>query len=146
MISTIRNAWSWAGLDPAEIVGTNAFGNYLVRAADGTFWRICPEDLSCERIAENDSAFSVLLHDEEFLVGWEMQSLVEVAVRRFGSQPADRCFCLRMPGVLGGAYGGENIGTISREELISFTGDLAQQIKDVPDGAKFEIKIDRNGV
>ena len=146
MISTIRDAWSWSGLDPAEIVGTNAFGNYLVRAADGTYWRICPEDLSCEKIAENESAYFSVLSDEEFMTDWEMQPLVELATRRFGTQPADRCFCLKMPGVLGGEYSADNLGTISREELLSFAGDTARQIKDLPDGAKVEIKIVRKGI
>ena len=31
MVETIRNAWSWAGLNPAEIVYTNPFGNLIVK-------------------------------------------------------------------------------------------------------------------
>ena len=145
MISIIRDAWSWAGLDPAEIVGTNAFGNYLVRATDGAYWRICPEDLSCEKIAADESAYFSVLDDDEFITDWDMQPLVEIAVQKFGSQPADRCFCLKLPGVLGGEYAADNIGTISREELLSFAGDVARQIKDLPDGAKVEFKIVGNG-
>jgi hypothetical protein len=40
----------------------------------------------------------------------------------------------------GGAYDAANFGTITRQELLLFTGDVAEQIKDVPDGAsvKFE--------
>jgi hypothetical protein len=38
--------------------------------------------------------------------------------------------------VLGGKYDVANFGTISRRELVAFAGDIAEQIKDVPDGAK----------
>jgi hypothetical protein len=31
--------------------------------------------------------------------------------------------------------------TMSRAELISFAGDLAEQIKDVPDGGQIKLKI-----
>ena len=145
MISTIRSAWSWAGLDPAEIVATNAFGNYIVRATDGTYWRICPEEPSCKKIADNELGYLAVLGNEEFITDWEMQPLVESAVKKFGAQPSDRCFCLKMPAVLGGEYDAHNIGTIARKELISFAGDIAEQVKDVPDGAKIEIKIIGNG-
>lgn len=50
-----------------------------------------------------------------------------------------------MPGVLGAKYVLQNIGTISRSELVSFAGDMAHQIKDVPDGAKLELRIIRDG-
>jgi len=145
MISVIRDAWSWIGLDAIEIVGTNAFGNYHVRDADGACWRICPEELSCMKIVDDASAYASLLSDDGFLADWELPHLLELAVQKFGPPTADRCFCLKMPGVFGGKYVLENIGTISRRELVSFAGDMAHQIKDVPDGAKVELKILRDG-
>jgi hypothetical protein len=145
MISVIRDAWSWIGLDAVEIVATNAFGNYLVRDADGAYWRICPEELSCAKIADDESAYVSLLRDNGFLADWELQHLLELAVKKFGSPTADTCFCLKMPGVFGGKYVLENIGTISRRELVSFAGDMARQIEGVPDGAKLELKIIRDG-
>ena len=45
------------------------------------------------------------------------------------------------PGMLGGTYEIENIGTIRIGELISFSGDVANQIKDLPPGSKVEFKI-----
>jgi hypothetical protein len=47
MVETIRDAWSWVGLNPAEIIFTNLFGNLIVKDAAGIFWRICPEELTC---------------------------------------------------------------------------------------------------
>ena len=145
MISVIRDAWSWIGLDAVEIVATNAFGNYLVRDAEGAYWRVCREELSCKKIAQDESAYGALLSDAGFLADWELQHLLELAVQKFGSPTADRCFCLKMPGVFGGRYVLENIGTISRDELVSFAGDMAHQIKDIPDGAKVELKIIGDG-
>jgi len=146
MISVIREAWSWIGLDPIEVVATNAFGNYLVRDAHGAYWRICPEELSCTKIANNISDYNLLFTDGEFLTDWELEHVVQLAVQKYGSPPADRCFCLKMPGVFGGKYVMENIGTITRRELISFAGDMAHQIKDSPDGSKLALKVIREGV
>ena len=43
--------------------------------------------------------------------------------------------------MLGGSYAADNMGTISRSELISFSGDLAEQIRDVPDGSHIKLKF-----
>jgi hypothetical protein len=141
MIEVIREAWSWVVLDPAEVIATNAFGNYIVRATDATYWRICPEEVSCEKVAANESEYETLLQDEEFIADWELQQLLEVAVAKFGSPTSERCFCLKIPGVFGGKCLIDNVGTISRRELVSFAGDMAQQIKDVPEGARLKLKI-----
>lgn len=41
---------------------------------------------------------------------------------------------------IGGEYGRENLATISQVELIRASGDLAQQIKDLPDGEKVRLR------
>ena len=141
MLDVVRTAWNWTGLDPAEVVATNAFGNLIVRARDGAIWRICPEELSCQAIAANDEEYQALLADEEFRIDWEMRALVKLAYETLGPLEPDRCYCLKMPSVLGGAYEAENLGTNSRLELVSFAGDIGEQIKDVPDGGRVEIRV-----
>jgi len=67
--------------------------------------------------------------------------LVDLAAAKLGPVPDDRCYCLKVPAVLGGQYEVSNFGTNSRNELISFSGDLAQQIKDLPDGAQVSLTL-----
>jgi hypothetical protein len=141
MLDIIRTAWGWIGLDPAEVVATNAFGNLIVRATDGVYWRICPEELSCERIADHADAFAAISKGEEFQTDWEMSRLVKLARQKFGPLPEGRCYCLKLPAVVGGSYDVANMGTISLDELISFSGEFAEKIKDLPDGAQIRIKI-----
>jgi hypothetical protein len=137
---TIRESWNWAGLDPAEVVAVNPFGNVIVRARDGTFWRICPEEWSCTVVARDADELAALLRDDGFQADWRMDRLVGIAFAKFGTLPAGRCYCLKRPAVLGGRYDADNLGTISREELIAFAGDCARQIKDLPDGAQVTFK------
>jgi hypothetical protein len=141
MLDTIRDAWKWIGLDPAEVVAENAFGNLIVRATDGAYWRICPEELSCEQVARDAGEFAALSGGEEFRTDWEMARLVEQARQKLGPLSPGRCYCLKLPAVIGGTYDAANMGTISRAELISFAGDMAEQIKDVPDGGQIKIRI-----
>jgi hypothetical protein len=134
MLDAIRESWAWTGLDAADVVRTNEFGNVIVRAADGAIWRICPEELSCKIIAHNDAEYEALWASEEFQLDWRMERLVEIVRVALDPVESGQCYCLKVPAVLGGRYDVANLGTIRRRELIGFAGDVARQIKDVADG------------
>ncbi len=123
------------------ITAANAFGNVIVYSANGTYWRISPEDLSCKVVARTASDFESLRSDDAFQRDWKMARLVEIAAAKLGPLADDRCYCLKIPAVLGGQYDIGNFGTNSRNELIAFSGDLARQVKDLPDGTKVKLVI-----
>ena len=140
LIAIIDKSWGWLDVCPQEVIATNEFGNVVFTDRTMRYWRICPEELTCEVIAANEREYESLLRDDEFLADWKMSQLVAEAHGRFREQPEGRCFCLKIPAVLGGEYAIENIATISLPELIAFAGDVAHQIKDVPDGAPIRLK------
>jgi hypothetical protein len=141
LIEHIERAWSWTGIKPEEVVGENDFGNLMVRDKQGQYWRICPEDLYCKPIAEDRAALDTLIKDEEFQEDWAMVALVAEAQAKVGPLAPSRKYCLKIPGPLGGEYGGSNLASISLVELIAVSGDIAFQIKDLPDGAQVRFQI-----
>ena len=147
LIDEIRAAWGWVGLDPIEVVGENDFGNLVVKDAHGKYWRLCPEDCYCRVVAESREELDALSTDEAFLQDWNMSTLVNEAFVKLGVLADGRKYCLKIPGVLGGEYGGaaiyvgENIGTISLEELVRASGHIRREINDLPDGAKVRLKV-----
>ncbi|MEC7291070.1 MAG: T6SS immunity protein Tdi1 domain-containing protein [Pseudomonadota bacterium] len=141
LLAAVRLAWGWVGIEPKQVVAVNAFGNLLLEDNAGQYWRICPEELFAKIVADNEQSYNGLMADADFLEDWEMVRLVEVAGRNLGAPDAGKCFCLKLPGVLGGQYQPENFGVISIEELILSSGDIAQQIKDIPDGGTVQNQI-----
>ena len=141
LLRIISEAWGWIGLKPRRVVRQNAFGNLLVEDQSGRYWRICPEELSCTVIADSSQQFKQLELDQDFRMDWEMSKLVSEAKARLGEPGEGRCFCLKIPGVLGGEYSIDNIGHISLEELIRASGDIAQKIEGLPDGTQVEFKV-----
>jgi hypothetical protein len=137
LVDIVRDSWGFTGLIPLRILEVNAFGNLLVKDKEGRVWRICPEELSCEIVAASSQDLEHITSSED----WKMTRLIDLATAALGSPGAGRCFCLKVPGVLGGQYATANIGTISIAQLIDFAGDVASQIKDLPDGAKIQFKI-----
>lgn len=143
ILEAIRRSWSWLVPDPVRVLHTNAFGNVLVEAADGSVWRLVPEELNGARVARGSEEVDRLLEGEEFARDWEMQALVDSAVATLGPLPDDRRYCLKIPACLGGSYTPTNFGSLRLAELLESSGDLGRQIKDLPDGARVRINLDR---
>lgn len=134
LLDEVRSAWGWVDLEPVELIDDNDFGNLILKDVHGHYWRLCPEDCYCEIIATSREDLDRLSKDQDFLNNWYMRALVDQAFQRLGALPPGRKYCLKIPGVLGGEYGGDNLGTISGEELIRLSGYIAQQIAALPDG------------
>ena len=141
IVKLVADAWGWKGLRPKTVIDHNAFGNLIICDDDGVYWRICPEELSCSVVARTDAEYRDLRRSEDFRRDWEMPALVKAASDIFGPLPEGRCYCLKIPAVLEGAYEPANFGTISISELTSFAGDMARQINDAPNGTKVRLKF-----
>ena len=92
-------------------------------------------------LAQDDAEFNQLFADEEFLEDWHMHVLVKQAKQEIGALADDRKYCLATPGVLGGEYAVSNIRTAPLVEIVSAAGNLARQIKDLPDGTKIKLTV-----
>lgn len=141
MVSVIHSAWGWCGLAPVRVVDENEFGNLLIEDALARYWRVCPEDLLCELVADDAASLATLRDDPDFDEDWRMQALVEMARDALGPLAPGQKYCLKIPGALGGEYGGDNLGKISLRELIAASGHIAQQIEGLPDGARVRFRF-----
>ena len=141
LIDIIKAEWGWIGIKPSRIHAQNLFGNLIVEAEDRVFWRIVPESLECYPIAQSQSELDLLLQDEAFQLDWRMDKLVYIAREKLGKLKPDYCYCLVISPVLGGKYAKDNIQSVPISEAIGLSGDLAKQIKDLPDGAQVEFKV-----
>ncbi|MEM9287757.1 MAG: T6SS immunity protein Tdi1 domain-containing protein [Pseudomonadota bacterium] len=141
LLEQVNEAWGWAGLEAKQLLAKNDFGNLILSDKDFRCWRICPEELSCEVVADNHASFAKLLDTQEFSADWKVSGLVDLAYKSLGRLEPDQVYYLVIPAVLGGSYDVKNIKKISIMELVSTAGSLAKQIKDLPDGNAVELVI-----
>ena len=141
IINVIKESWGWVGLEPEEVVGENDFGNLIIRDVNGKYWRLSPEDVYCRVVAQDRAELDKLSNDQEFLADWYMSDLVDQARKKLGSLQPGRKYHLAIPGVLGGSYSEENIRTVPQFEQIRFSGDIARQIHELPDGSQIQLKV-----
>ena len=141
IINEIIASWGWVGVKPTEIVAENEFGNLILKDAEDKFWRLCPEDVYCEVVAESIDDYNKLINDDEFLHDWNMTVMVNEATEILGTLKEGYKYCMVIPGVLNGEYNGTNFKTAPLVEIIRLSGDLGKQIKDLPDGAEIKLKV-----
>ncbi|MBJ2220656.1 T6SS immunity protein Tdi1 domain-containing protein [Pseudomonas sp. MF7453] len=141
MIQAIRESWGWVGIDPIEVVGLTAFGNLMIKDGQARYWRLCPEALSCEIIAQTREALDEVSKDQAFLRDWYLQPMVEQAEKVLGRLAPGKVYHFVISPVLGGEYDMGNVRCIDHVEQIRFCGALALEIKELPDGAKVRLNV-----
>jgi hypothetical protein len=141
LIDEVRSAWGWSGIEPEQVVGENDFGNLILRDTGGSYWRLCPEECTCEVVAANRTELDSLSIDQEFLRDWYMRSLVDDATRKLGPLTSGRKYCLKIPGLLGGKYDAENLAIAPLHEMIRISGQIAKQTQSLPEGATVRLKF-----
>jgi hypothetical protein len=141
LLQAISEGWSWKLGRLVEVVATNRFGNAIVSNEAGQYFRIVPEEWQCELLATSACDLEEKRMRADFIRDWEMLPLVARAEAAHGPLAEGQVYCLVVPGVLGGKYAEENIRKISLLELLSYCGDMARQMDDVPDGVQVKIVL-----
>ena len=101
MIAEINKVWSWKGFIAKEIMKINDFGNIIFKTESNVFWRICPEEVSCSKIAESLTEFDKLCLDSEFIEDWKMTNIIRSAKDAVGELIDDEKYSLKMPALFG---------------------------------------------
>ena len=140
IIEEVKKSWGWTGINPIEIVTENEFGNLIIKDDENKFWRLCPEEIYCEVIAESIAAYNLLITDAKFVDDWNMSGMVDAAIKSLGSLKEGYKFYLAIPGILNGEYKVSNIKAAPFVKIIKWSGELGYQVKDLQDGSEVELK------
>lgn len=129
ILSAVKQYWGWTGIEPEKLIAENEFANLILQDVDGRFWRLCPEDLYCDPIADDKDEYNELVKDEEFNQDWFMDVMVHKATEKFGQLEDGKKFHLLEPGALGGKYAVFNVKPVEFARIIKFSGELAHKIQ-----------------
>lgn len=133
--------WRSAYGDMAEgllFFAEDAFGHQFAIRGDGIV-SFDPETGKAEALSPDLEGWAErILDDYEFLTGYP---LLHEWQERNGPIPSDYRLAPRVPFVAGGDFSLENLYLANSVEIMRFRASLAQQIKDLPDGAQIRLKI-----
>jgi hypothetical protein len=140
LLEAITEGWSWKLGKPVAIIATNGFGNAIVQNDKGQFFRIMPEEWDCQLLASSAEELHEKRTSDDFIRDWEMTALVQRARVSLGRLEEGEVYYLVVPGCLGGKYAEENIRKNSLRELLAYSGEMARQIDQLPDGGRVVLK------
>ncbi len=147
-IKEAAEAWTWMIPEPWKPLVCSMFGGiFLEKQSGGVFWLECGTAL-VEQVADSAEAFNIFLRAErdrawlERVDEWFLPGFVQ-ELRDLGKRPGlGQCYGLTiLPVFVGGRYESGNVYVLPAREWLSLTGSLHEQIRDVPDGGKVQIKV-----
>jgi len=133
--------WRWLiGPDLQPIVAT-VMGDVFLKSGDGCVSLLRTDIGELSRVAGSVEDLRNSMKDNALVQDWFMLNLLQKLIDTGAVRRANQVFGFVIPPVLGGEYSKENIRAVSLPDYLNFTGDVAQQIADLPDGATVQLKV-----
>jgi len=139
-VNALNTAWSWTGVEFAEVVAQSLMGHLLVTDKAGAFHYVDPEMGTVTLLGDEAGARDHMALDETQAI-WRADALIDAATKRLGFNALGEVYSLTLPALIAGDYAPENLIKIDLVKLIYLTGDLARQTRDLPDGAAVQLKV-----
>jgi len=139
-LEAFRGAWGWTGISFAEIRAVSPMGHVVFADAEGCLHYFDPGLLAIEPLGNEEATREHFASEETRLI-WDATALTDAARERLGDCSEGSVYSPNPLALLEGNYDGEELCIMPLAELISLTGEIARQTKDLPPGSRFRIKI-----
>ncbi len=138
--SVLEN-WNWLLPDSFGVWLVNAFGDLFLVLESGEIALLDINAGKIEILADSRETFIDRISETANAAAWLYMPLVD-ALRAKGVIPQPGCcYAFSRPPLLGGEYHPENVRLTELIGHLAFTGDLAEQLRDVKDGDEVELKV-----
>ena len=138
----ILECWLWSLHDIKRIVIVTLLGDLFVEANDNSIYWLQTDSGDLNKVADNIQQFQELLNDESNLDNWFLPLLIEKLLIAGKTLKENEVYSyLKLPAI-GGEYSIDNIKSTDIAVHFAFSGQICEQIKDLPDGTKVNIKYE----
>lgn len=126
--------WTWlTGTDKTPIMVSSIGDLFLKDTADRVFW-LNTGDGTLTRVAEGIVMFQEKLQDQNIVNDWFLVDLIDALKAEGKKLKSGQVYSYKKLIVLGGDYSTDNFEPTDIEVHFSFTGQIHQQVKDLPAG------------
>lgn len=135
----VEKSWSWAIPGVERILLVNSMANVFLEDSFGRYWRICPEELSVKIEATDEVEVQQVFKSKAYKQDWQLLGFINEAEKELGVLEQGKCYAMKKPAAIGGKYSASNLLIADLESYLASTGNLALQMKDIPDGIAVKI-------
>lgn len=140
-LEDICSAWQWCLTNQKAVALISCVGDMFLIGKDNTINWLDTGSGQLKQIADNIEQFEALLDNEENVDNWFLATLVEELIKSGKTLKENEVYSFRQMPVLGGDYSIGNLEPTDISVHFSLTGQIAEKIKDLPDGTTVNIKI-----
>jgi len=136
----------WSDLLPESLTVwmVNRFGDVFVIFEDGSIHMLDVGAGEVRRLAVEREKFCARIDTADNANDWLMSPLVDRCVNAGITLAEGQCYGYRIPPLLGGEYTPENVYPTDIAQYYSLLADKYRQTKDLPDGTKVRVVVDRD--
>ena len=130
-------AWSWLPIEEKSPIAVTAFGDVFLESPEGV-WFLDTLEGTFNKIANNESEMQEILNTQEGQHHFLMIGLVDDALNEGMALEEGQCYGFKTNPIMGGPIELENMEI--RDFLVSLyvSGQIHEQLKDLPPGTKIK--------
>ena len=139
-LDDILLCWQWRLAGMKGVVTISALGDIFLLGDDDAIYWLQTESGDLTKVADTLEQYQHFLGNEEKVDNWFLPLLVGKLLAAGKTLKDNEVYSYKKLPIIGGEYTVENIEPIDMSVHFAFTGQLCDQIKDLPDGTKVDIK------
>jgi hypothetical protein len=140
-IADITSSWQWRISKMHAVVTISSLGDMFLLGKDNAVYWLQTDRGELVKIAEGFEEYQKFLNDSDKIDNWFLPSFVEKLLEAGKTLKSNQVYSYKIPPVLGGEYTVENIEPVSMSVHFSFSGQICEQVKDLPDGTKINFNF-----
>jgi hypothetical protein len=145
-LEDICSCWQWRLRGPKRLVLISKLGDLFLIGNDECIYWLHTDSGDLTRIADNLEHFEQLLQKDENLDQWFLPSLLDKLANAGKILAKNQVYSYKKLPVIGGEYSMENIDPLDMSVHFAFSGQICEQIQNLPDGTKVKITVKPTGV
>ncbi|MBA4197620.1 MAG: hypothetical protein C0459_08710 [Chitinophaga sp.] len=138
----ILSCWQWRLKNMKAIVCISVLGDIFLLGQDDAIYWLQTDNGDLTKIVDSFEQFQQSLIDEEKIDNWFLPQLIEKLITAGKTLKENEVYSYKKLPVIGGAYSIDNIDPTDMSVHFAFSGQICEQIKDLPDGTKVNIKYE----
>ena len=140
LLEAINTGWRWSGTVITAVHDVSPMGHMLLSDAEGRYYYLDADGMQLSPLGDFAAADEAMA-DPETQELWGGGELVRSARDKLGAPPAGHVFTLSPMHWIDGDYSAEHMIVLPLTEVAFLSGDLARQLRDLPDGARVQLKV-----
>jgi hypothetical protein len=142
-VERLLREWRWLCPQPMVLIARTAFGDLFLRVETGVIFKLDIAIGQLKQIAKSETEFRNLARAKEQREAWFAER-DELAAAAGGLKPGpEQCIAFKIPVLFTEGNAPNNAYVGSLYEQVAFLGDLHRQIKELPDGGKVQLRLQK---